>query len=313
MNEMECKCCNHIGLEPLYEAKDRLHDKEGEFMLYSCLNCGVVTVRPELTNEMAEFYYPGDYICYPVPINQEKSAFKRFDRKFGVEKRRKKVEMYTSKSGGRILDIGCATGVFLREMQDYGWEAYGVEPSKFASDIAINQQGLNVYQGYLKEGLFTENFFDVITLWDVFEHLPNPVETLQEIKKILKADGYLVITTPNSNSWERKIFEQYWVGWEVPRHFNIFSEASIIRLLDAQGFQIEKLISFTGMLGAIRLSMYYWLQDSKFSENSKRFIKWFVDSGLFRFILYPYIFASKLFSKSTDMSIFASIARSKRG
>lgn len=306
MERMTCKCCNSNDLYLVYEGRDRLHGIDGDFALFTCNNCGVVTVRPQLSYEEIEKYYPENYISYPSPIQTESSKLKRFDRQFGVTKRRNKIEKCTKKKGGKILDIGCATGVFLKEMKDHGWDVYGIEPSVYASEIAVSQLGLNVFNGYLDEIEFEDNFFDVITLWDVFEHLPNPVETLQIIKRILKPNGNLVITTPNTESWERRIFKQYWAGWDVPRHTNIFSDKSIDRFLKDQGMKIDRLISFTGMLGAIRISLDFWLQERRISEHAKRLIEKTYYSKVFRLLLYPYMLTSNMLHKSTSMTIFAS-------
>jgi 2-polyprenyl-3-methyl-5-hydroxy-6-metoxy-1,4-benzoquinol methylase len=309
---MKCKCCNSENLNFLYEGNDRLHNVQGEFSLFTCLDCGVVSVRPLLSSGEINQYYPENYISYPVPIGKEKLTIKRLDRQFGVFKRRKKIERYTGKRHGKILDVGCATGVFLKEMQNHGWEAYGVEPSVYAAGVAVDQLGLDVFKGYLNETKFKEHFFDVITLWDVFEHLPDPVETLQIIKRILKQDGKLVITMPNTDSWERKIFKQYWAGWDVPRHCHIFSPTAIKMLLTTQGLHIERLISFTGMLGAIRISLDFWLQASRFSKKSRQLMKNVYYSSIFRLLLYPYILVSTMLNKSTSMTIFASHDASSR-
>lgn len=312
MESMKCKCCNSENLKFLYEGKDRLHNIQGDFSLFSCPDCGVVTVRPLLTNDEMNQYYPENYISYPEPIEKEKLIIKHLDRQFGVFKRRNKIERYTGKRRGKILDVGCATGVFLKEMQNHGWEAYGVEPSVYAVGIAVDQLGLDVFNGYLNEAKFEDYSFDVITLWDVFEHLPDPVETLQIIKRILKPDGTLVITMPNIDSWERKIFKQYWAGWDVPRHCHIFSPKAIEMLLATQGMRIGKLISFTGMLGAIRISLEFWLQTSRFSKKSRQVIKNIYDSSIFRLLLYPYVFVSTMLKKSTSMTIFVKNNASSR-
>jgi SAM-dependent methyltransferase len=306
MEKMKCKCCNGEEHSLLFEGKDRLHGLAGEFKLFTCSKCGVVAVRPQLSEDEIERFYPEDYISYPDPIENEISRFKKIDRQYGVIKRRKKIEKYTKKKEGRILDIGCATGIFLNEMKMHGWDAYGVEPSDYAANVAVNQLGLNIFNGYLDETNFDDHYFDVITLWDVFEHLPDPDETLRIIKRILKPNGNLVITMPNADSWERKIFKQYWAGWDIPRHYHIFSKKAIERLLSVHGMRIDGLISFTGMLGAIRISLDFWLQDRKFSEQKKRWLKKIYYSPIFRLFLYPYTIASNLFSKSTSMTLFVS-------
>jgi SAM-dependent methyltransferase len=312
MEKMKCRCCNSEEHSFLYKGKDRLHGLDGEFSLFTCSNCGVVAVRPRLSSDEIQKFYPETYISYPNPIEHEKSSVKKFDRQFGVAKRRRKIEKHTKKRKGRILDIGCATGIFLNEMKTHGWDAYGVEPSSYAAGVAVEQLGLNVFNGYLDEVDFEDHFFDVITLWDVFEHLPDPDEALRIIKRILKADGSLVITMPNTDSWERKIFNQYWAGWDVPRHYHIFSEDAIERLLRLHGMRIDRLISFTGMLGAVRISLDFWLQHSKFSERNKKRLKRMYYSPIFRLLLYPYMIASNLFARSTSMTIFASNDPSSR-
>lgn len=306
IEKMKCKCCNSEEHSFLYEGKDRLHGLAGDFKLFTCLNCGVVAVYPQLSNDEIERFYPENYISYPSPIENENSRIKKFDRQYGVIKRRKKIEKFTKKEGGKILDIGCATGIFLNEMKAHGWDTYGVEPSIYAADIAVNELGLNVFNGYLDETDFDEHFFDVITLWDVFEHLPDPDDTLRIIKRVLKPDGSLVITMPNTDSWERKIFKQYWAGWDVPRHYHIFSKTAIENLLSVHRMRIDSLISFTGMLGAIRISLDFWLQENNLSERNKQRLKKIYYSSIFRLFLYPYTIASNLFGKSTSMTIFAS-------
>lgn len=305
MVKMRCKCCNGDDHILLFEGKDRLHRMAGKFTLNTCTNCGVVAVYPQLTNSEIEKYYPDDYISYPPPITNEKNWLRKKDRQYGVAKRRKIIEKYTHRKQGRILDVGCATGIFLNEMRTHGWDAYGIEPSGFASEIAVNQLGLNVFNGYLDEASFGDHFFDVITLWDVFEHLQEPVETLKTIKRILKPDGSLVITMPNTNSWERKIFKRFWAGWDVPRHYHIFSPKSIETLLNIHGLHIEHLLSFTGMLGAIRISLDFWLQDTNLPAESKRVIRKIYYSPIARLVLYPYMLLSTLMTKSTSMTIFA--------
>lgn len=312
MDKMKCRCCDRQQHSFLYKGKDRLHGLDGQFSLFTCANCGVVAVFPRLSSNEIEKFYPESYISYPLPVEDEKSRMRKLDRQFGVTKRRRKIEKHSKKRMGRILDIGCATGVFLNEMKSHGWDAYGVEPSSYAAGVAVERSGLNVFNGYLDEVDFEDHFFDVITLWDVFEHLADPNEALRIIKRILKPDGSLVITMPNTDSWERKIFNQYWAGWDVPRHYHIFSEDAIERLLRLHGMHIDNLISFTGMLGAIRISLDFWLQDRRISETNKRRLKKIYYSPVFRLLLYPYMLASNLSSRSTSMTIFVSNDSSSR-
>ena len=194
------------------------------------------SVRGFLTRKSKNTTLMITYLIH-VLSKQRLLDFKRFDRQFGVTRRRKKLRSTLRKQRAKY-SILMRHGVFLKEMKDHGWEAYGVEPSNYASEIALNQLDLNVYNCYLDDVNFDDNYFDIVTLWDVFEHLPDPVRTMRIIRRILKPDGFIVITTPNTESWERKIFKQYWAGWDVPRHYNIFSDKAIDRLLKDQGMQL---------------------------------------------------------------------------
>lgn len=299
-----CKCCSGTKFRYLFPGKDRLHGLPGEFKVEECTHCDIIAIHPQLSSEEIEKYYPQDYVSFPPAIEDERSWFKRIDREIGVEKRCKAVIKQSGRTSGKILDIGCATGVFLNSMQKHGWECYGVEPSDFASDYAINRLGLNIFHGYLTDGIFEENFFDVITLWDVIEHLSEPVETLQIISKILKPGGLLVVTTPNANSWERKIFGEYWAGWDVPRHYHIFTPNTLQSLLSPMGFRAFKIKSFTGMQGSLVISLRFLLGESRLPFWIKQFLISFSQTLISRFLLYPYFFIANRFNCSTSMTIF---------
>lgn len=300
-----CKCCSGTEFRYLFPGKDRLHGLPGEFKVEECKHCDIIAIHPQLSSEEIEKYYPQDYVSFPPAIEDERSWFKRIDREIGVEKRCRAVIKQSGRTSGKILDIGCATGVFLNSMKKHGWECYGVEPSDFASDYAINRFDLNVFHGYLEDGLFENNVFDVITLWDVFEHLPEPVETLHIISKILKPGGLLVINTPNANSWERKIFRKYWVGWEVPRHYHIFTPKTITELLSNSGFNVISLISFTGAFSGVSNSLGFWIKETSLPNWYKKLISALAKSIISRILLYPFFLLTNRINRSTIMTVFA--------
>ncbi len=104
-------------------------------------------------------------------------------------------------STGRLLDIGCATGVFLTLAREAGWEPYGVDISTYATQLARERLALqNVVEGTLVEACLPDAFFDAVTLLDVFEHLPEPRIELSEIHRVLKEGGLVLINTPNEGS-----------------------------------------------------------------------------------------------------------------
>lgn len=100
---------------------------------------------------------------------------------------------------GKLLDVGCGLGYFVRKISSFpNWQAFGYEISKAAVQFAQNKLGLdNIFCGKVEGSNFPKNYFDIITLWDVIEHIPNPDPLLSYLSSILKDDGILFIHTPN--------------------------------------------------------------------------------------------------------------------
>ena len=150
---------------------------------------------------------------------------------------------------GRLLDVGCAVGSFLSLAQADGWEVHGVDVSEYATSCARNRLGAAIHTGDLVDAGFPESYFDVVTLWDVVEHLAHPRSVLSEVHRILKGDGILLLDTPNEEALIRRIaFLLYHLfGRQVTYpasklyhvfHRYYFSENTLGRLLTECGFEI---------------------------------------------------------------------------
>lgn len=299
-----CVICGGVEYTTLYPARDRLHGIPGEFKLDECVSCGLITVHPRLSRKDSEKYYPSDYISFPLAIEDEKSWIRRVDRKYGLEKRCQAIIKRTN-SPGRILDIGCATGIFLSGMKKHGWECYGIEPSGYAANYANKRFQINIFHGYLEESNFPAAFFDVITLWDVLEHLQDPVASLEHIHRLLKPGGMLVASLPNANAWERTWFGENWIGWDVPRHYNIFTPKTINLLLSKCNFETKEITSFTGRHGALVLSVGFLLSDKNISPRNTQIILTILRSFLARAVTYPFYALADALNKSSIMCVFA--------
>jgi len=124
---------------------------------------------------------------------------------------------------------------------------YGIDVSIEACNIAKNKldNSAKIVNSELKQCNFPNNYFDVITLWHVLEHIRNPKEILIEIKRILKDDGIMIIGLPNINSMAFKIFKKYWIDLDIPRHYYHFSFLTISKLLTVTGFKINNINYFS--------------------------------------------------------------------
>lgn len=156
----------------------------------------------------------------------------------------------------RALELGCATGRFLERLREHGWNARGVEPAESPAGEA-RRRGFDIHTGTLESAAFPDGSFDAVFGWMVLEHLSHPRETLWEIARTLRPDGWLAFSVPNVACWERIIFRSCWYVWEPPRHLQHFSSASLRRLLRDAGFdRVEvihqrNLLNVAGSLGLV--------------------------------------------------------------
>jgi 2-polyprenyl-3-methyl-5-hydroxy-6-metoxy-1,4-benzoquinol methylase len=145
--------------------------------------------------------------------------------------------------GTRLLDVGCSTGAFITVADRVGFAAEGVEPAPQAARSA-QAAGLRVRQGLLEEVAFPDQAFDVVTLFEVIEHVREILPLFRECRRILKREGLLVIGTGNADSWAASFMRSRWEYFHIERHgghVSFFNPHSIRLLADRSGFQIESL------------------------------------------------------------------------
>lgn len=208
---------------------------KNNFDLYRCKNCGLIFVWPipeNLNSLYSQDYFAGakhgfGYVNYEEDKLAMASTFNVYlktIKKFSSDKK-------------KLLDIGTATGFFVKMALEKGWEASGIEISEYAANVA-RKKGLNVITGSLDSVNFSSNNFDVITMWDVIEHLINPRSAIKTIKNILKQGGIVAINTPDSASLVAKVLGKKWHLLVPPEHLFYFSEKSLSKLLESSGFEV---------------------------------------------------------------------------
>ncbi|MDM8561534.1 class I SAM-dependent methyltransferase [Candidatus Parabeggiatoa sp. HSG14] len=142
----------------------------------------------------------------------------------------------------RLLDVGCSNGAFIWIAKQLGIKAEGVEPAVKAAKAAT-ELGLKVHLGFLENIKLPENAFDVITLFEVIEHISNPMVLLAECYRILCPGGILVIGTGNTNSWTRRILKSRWDFFDIHQHgghINFYNPNSMAVLANNTGFSVQK-------------------------------------------------------------------------
>jgi len=142
----------------------------------------------------------------------------------------------------KLLDVGCSNGAFIFVASKFGVECEGVEPAKNAV-IAANKAGLKVHHGYLEQCNLPNKTYDIITLFEVIEHLKKPVKLFKECGRLLKDNGIIVVRTANTDSWTVKILKGKWHYFNISNHgghISFFCKNSITTLAKHTGFRIEK-------------------------------------------------------------------------
>lgn len=138
-----------------------------------------------------------------------------------------------------LLDVGCNVGTFLEQARTDGFRVTGVEPD--ASAVRAAASSLDIRCSYLHEAGFSDQSFDVITLFEVIEHLTAPVALLAECHRILKTSGFMVITTGNTRSWTAGLLKENWDYFDLARgHISFFNPGSIKKLAEESHFRVVK-------------------------------------------------------------------------
>jgi 2-polyprenyl-3-methyl-5-hydroxy-6-metoxy-1,4-benzoquinol methylase len=239
LETVSCPFCGSTDEKELFTGPDRLIGLPGIFREVVCRGCGLIRQNPRPTMDALEAYYPTSYDPYRQSIRAERNWWRRLDRHYGEVKRRRLIERY--RDGGRLLDVGSATGNFLHEVKRTGrWDVFGIEPNAYAADYARRENGLDIRTSTLADAQLASNSFDVVTMWNVLEHVPEPIDDLHRVSRLLRPGGLLVLSLPNVESLEVKLFGPSWFGWELPRHLHIFPREVLRRMLDAAGFDLVR-------------------------------------------------------------------------
>nr|WP_299031972.1 class I SAM-dependent methyltransferase [uncultured Tenacibaculum sp.] len=194
-------------------------------------------VTSPVPNNLDKYYASEDYISHTDSKTSLFDKTYQFVKNYTLKKKLKLINSFNTEDK-LILDVGAGTGDFLKVCENGGWKIAGVEPSDKAREFAESKHII------LHENLtqVENNQFDVITLWHVLEHIPNLVEYIEQLKKILKPSGVLIIAVPNHKSFDAKHYKEFWAAYDVPRHLWHFSKTAISKLFSMVDMNVEKIL-----------------------------------------------------------------------
>lgn len=231
MKNIACPTCSASVSEPYLRAYDLNWRTSAEgFSLVRCTACGTVYLTPAPEEGELDKYYPPRYYTRASGAVEVTEAVKR-----GMEAgfRYRLRTLSSLGPAGTMLDIGCGDGHFISFMRRQHWDAWGVEISTSACSYAVEKLGLppdRVICGDILKAPLPAGRFDLITMYDVLEHLPDPGAVIGACEKLLKPGGYIFIQVPNIDSLGRRLLGPYWIHLDAPRHISHYG-VKTLRLL----------------------------------------------------------------------------------
>jgi SAM-dependent methyltransferase len=242
LETVPCNLCHSTDLEAVYDARADL-EKDRELAvkfrassdelltqpLVKCRRCSLLFVNPRVpASLMMAAYAEG---ADPQYVSQMASRVRTFSRSLARIERLKPGR-------GRLLDVGTAAGAFLRAARDAGWDAIGIEPNRWLAEWGRNEYGVDIQVGTVDDCPLPEASFDVITLWDVIEHTPDPLHVLRSARRLLKPDGVLVVNYPDIGTWIARAMGRTW-PFLSSAHLYYFTRDTMRAALLAAGFEPE--------------------------------------------------------------------------
>ena len=262
LEPIACPLCGERAVIPLFEQRDLALGVPGCFPVARCPGCGLLYQNPRVRLDQLGLAYPADYAAHvrepdlsrttlqlgpggrrllarrlgyrhldpgPLPLAERLRAMV-IGRRIG-----KAFPAWTGR--GRLLDVGCASGKFLRQMTAVGWTCAGIELDPEAATRA-RQVTPDVFTGDPLDAPFAPASFDFVTAFHVLEHLPDPLGVLRRMLAWLAPGGSVVVEVPNVSGAGARVFGRYWSGLDMPRHLVHFTPATMSALAQRAGGRI---------------------------------------------------------------------------
>lgn len=197
---------------------------DGRYELLQCKDCDFTYLNLNPNSKDLKDFYPPNYLPHQTD----------YPLKYYHLETLKLLPPQT----GRVLDIGCGNGVFLREMQKRGWQIIGLETNHQAAQVCQEMFGIErIFEGPLEKFSLSKESFNLVTFFHVLEHLPDPTQDLKKCFTLLRPGGTLVVNVPNASSLEAKLFWPNWYGLDIPRHLSQFRKTDLLKIIEKTGFE----------------------------------------------------------------------------
>lgn len=242
LESVACNICGSTDYRVIYPStRAALGDVVEEFkssgdeplrdQLVACRRCGLEYVSPRLRSEVILRGYSGG--TDERFVSQSAARERTFGKCLDILERH-------APGRGRLLDVGTAAGAFLHVARARGWRVDGCEPNRWMCEWGRSHYGLDIRPGTLAEQHYPDATFDVVTLWDVLEHAPDPLALLAECRRVLRPGGLLVVNYPDIGSWIARLMGRRWL-FLISVHIYYFTRRTIARALERAGFSVAEI------------------------------------------------------------------------
>lgn len=251
----ECPSCGEQKFTKKISCEDHTVSHE-TFSILECTICTTLATTPRPNDgDLHRYYLSDDYISHSGKAKSVIDKLYLLARTYTLKRKLKLIERF-NKSSRTMLDYGCGTGEFLKVCKTHGWDIDGVEPSTVAREKASNILSTEIRASMGS----ADKTYNIVTLWHVLEHVPDPADTLLKISERLSPTGTIIVAVPNYKSYDAQYYKQYWAAFDVPRHLWHFSPLGMKTLIQQHNL---KLVAVKPM----NLDSYYV---SLLSEKYKR-------------------------------------------
>ena len=229
---VRCPCCGGERSRPAL-ACDSLR-------FVRCRGCGVVYQNPRPVFEDLRDRYGEEYFSYELA---NEAGFFSLMRMGLRDIRFQELEPPRPR---RFLDVGCATGMLIESMKKEGWDVLGVDICRPSAEYGKRHRGVDIIAGTLTEAALPAGSCGVVHFSHLIEHLPDPRAFLAEVRRVLAPGGYAVITTPNVDGFQARLFGSGWRS-AIADHLVLFSRRTLGRLLEGSGFTVKRTVTWGGL------------------------------------------------------------------
>jgi 2-polyprenyl-3-methyl-5-hydroxy-6-metoxy-1,4-benzoquinol methylase len=212
------------------------------FSFVRCRKCALVYQDPRPVFDDLRRRYGGQYFSYELENERTFFGLMRLGlRDIGFEQ-------LTAPLGAArtFLDIGCATGMLIESMKNTGWKARGVDLCRESAEYGMAHRGIDIFVGTLEEAAFPAESFSVVHFSHLIEHVPDPRFFLGEVRRILRPGGFAVITTPNVDGLQARLFRQQWRS-AIADHLTLYSKRTLDRMIRETGFAVRRTVTWGGL------------------------------------------------------------------